>query len=287
MEGIKNKYVYDYPRPAVTTDCVIFSFDGHDLRVLLIQRGNHPYKGCWAFPGGFLRMNETLEEGALRELEEETGLKPELVEQFHAFSSVERDPRERVITVAFYAIVKMSEVHGGDDACDAKWFRIDDVPHLAFDHDYILRVAQKQLKEKIHFQPIGFELLDEHFTIPQLQRLYESILGVQFDRRNFYRKMMQLRLLDPVYEEEMTQFHGPHQEMKNRDIDELFGKRERLSEKPSRADNMSFMSATEPKKAKEAENTTRTEVGRKPKFYKFNIKQYLKLKEDSGFKLEF
>ncbi len=287
MEGIKNKYVYDYPRPAVTTDCVIFSFDGHDLRVLLIQRGNHPYKGCWAFPGGFLRMNETLEEGALRELEEETCLKPELVEQFHAFSSVERDPRERVITVAFYAIVKMSEVHGGDDACDAKWFRIDDVPHLAFDHDYILRVAQKQLKEKIHFQPIGFELLDEHFTIPQLQRLYESILGVQFDRRNFYRKMMQLGLLDPVYEEDLSQCYGPHKEMKNKDIGELFGKRKSLSDTIFCSDIRSSLSTPEPAKEKVTENTTRNEVGRKPKFYKFNIKQYLKLKEDSGFKLEF
>ena len=193
MEG---NFVYKYPHPAVTTDCVIFGFDGQQLKVLLVERGIEPYKGHWAFPGGFLKMDETAEEGALRELKEETGLETAYIEQLGAFSDVKRDPRERVITIAFYALVNITEVKGGDDAADARWFRIDDMPLLAFDHDHILRVAQKRLKEQIHFNPIGFELLPEVFTMPQLQALYEAILEVKFDRRNFSRKLLTLGLLD-------------------------------------------------------------------------------------------
>lgn len=195
MEDEK-KYCYKYPHPAVTTDCVIFGFDGQQLKVLLIKRGIDPYKGHWAFPGGFLRMDETAEQGALRELKEETGLENAFVEQLGAFSEVKRDPRERVITIAFFALVNISDVKGGDDAAEADWFRIDDMPTLAFDHDHILRVAQKLLREKIHFEPIGFELLPKVFTMPQLQTLYEAILDVKFDRRNFARKFLTLGLLD-------------------------------------------------------------------------------------------
>lgn len=195
MEDEK-KYCYKYPHPAVTTDCVIFGFDGQQLKVLLIKRGIDPYKGHWAFPGGFLRMDETAEQGALRELKEETGLENAFVEQLGAFSEVKRDPRERVITIAFFALVNIQDVKGGDDAAEADWFRIDDMPTLAFDHDHILRVAQKLLREKIHFEPIGFELLPKVFTMPQLQTLYEAILDVKFDRRNFARKFLTLGLLD-------------------------------------------------------------------------------------------
>jgi 8-oxo-dGTP diphosphatase len=138
-------YSYKYPHPAVTADCVIFGFDGVSIKVLLIQRGIEPYKGQWAFPGGFLKMNETVEECAKRELEEETGLKSASVEQFYTFSAVNRDPRERVITVAHYALVRLSEVKGGDDAASAKWFAMNEIPSLAFDHDHILRLAVKCL----------------------------------------------------------------------------------------------------------------------------------------------
>lgn len=123
-------------------------------------------------------MDEDAETGARRELKEETGLDTTYVEQFGCFSEVHRDPRERVITIAFYALVRKIEVKGGDDASDAHWFPIDNVPALAFDHDRILRVALKTLKEKIHFMPNGFELLPPVFTMPQLQELYESILEV-------------------------------------------------------------------------------------------------------------
>ena len=196
----EKKYCYKYPHPAVTTDCVIFGFDGSELQVLLIERGIEPFKGKWAFPGGFLNMDETAGEGALRELKEETGLENAYIEQFNTYSDPGRDPRERVITIAHYALVRIQEVKGGDDAAKAQWFPIDEVPQLAFDHDKILRDAMRKLRERIHFEPIGFELLPEKFTMRDLQILYESILGVKFDRRNFAKKMMHYELLNQLDE---------------------------------------------------------------------------------------
>ena len=192
----KGTYTYDYPRPAVTTDCVIFGYDGKELKVLLIERGIEPFKGCWAFPGGFLNMDEDALAGARRELKEETGLEDAFIEQFHTFSEPGRDPRGRVITIAHYALVKIQEVEGGDDAAQARWFPIGEVPPLAFDHDRILRMAMSRLKEKIHFEPVGFELLPDVFTMPQLQNLYEAILEVHFDWRNFASKMLKLGILE-------------------------------------------------------------------------------------------
>ena len=196
----EKKYCSKYPHPAVTTDCVIFGFDGSELQVLLIERGIEPFKGKWAFPGGFLNMDETAGEGAMRELKEETGLENAYIEQFNTYSEPGRDPRERVITIAHYALVRIQEVKGGDDAAKAQWFPIDEVPQLAFDHDKILRDAMRKLRERIHFEPIGFELLPEKFTMRELQILYESILGVKFDRRNFAKKMMHYELLNQLDE---------------------------------------------------------------------------------------
>ena len=145
-----------------------------------------------------MQMDEDAETCARRELEEETGLKCVKVEQFGTFSDVNRDPRGRTVTIAHLALVKKSEVKGADDAAKAEWFPIDSVPSLAFDHDRILCVALKALREKIHFEPVGFELLPEVFTMPQLQDLYESILEVKFDRRNFASKMLKLGILTEV-----------------------------------------------------------------------------------------
>ncbi len=188
-------YTYKYPHPAVTTDCVIFGFDGIKLHVLLIERGIEPYKGKWAFPGGFLKMNESAEEGVRRELKEETGFEADFLEQFHTYSNPQRDPRERVITIAYYALCKMKEVKGSDDAAKARWFGFDEIPPLAFDHDMILRNAISVLRERIHFCPIGFDLLPEKFTMKELQSLYEAILDVKFDRSNFAKKMNSLNIL--------------------------------------------------------------------------------------------
>ena len=194
------KYHYKYPHPSVTTDCVIFGFDGACLKVLLVERGINPYKGRWAFPGGFLKMDESALQGAKRELFEETGLKDAYIHPFHAFSDPQRDPRERVITIAYYALVRISEVKAGDDAAKAQWFPLDKVPSLAFDHDQILREATIALRRQIHFEPIGFELLPEKFTMTQLQHLYEAILDVKFDRRNFSNKMLHLGILTQLEE---------------------------------------------------------------------------------------
>ena len=255
-------YCYKYPHPAVTTDCVVFGFDGHNLNVLLIERGGEPYKGCWAFPGGFMNIDESAEQGAMRELSEETGLELKYLKQFGTFTAVNRDPRERVITIAFYSLARKSAVHGGDDAAKAQWFRLDEVPPLAFDHDYILRKATEQLKKDIHFEPIGFDLLDEQFTMPELQRLYESILGVQFDRRNFYKKMLQTGILEEVEvdEDSNQNYFGAHQEMRMMSIDALFGAPQR-----------------------EEVRTTR----RKGTKFSFNKERYERFKEDKNFRLEF
>jgi 8-oxo-dGTP diphosphatase len=198
MEG--KMYSYKYPHPSVATDCVIFGFDGIELQVLLIERGEEPFKGKWAFPGGFLREDETAEEGAKRELKEETNLTANYIEQFYTFSDPGRDPRERVISIAYYALVKIQDVVGGDDAAKAQWFSMDNIPQLAFDHDRILRKATERLRERIHFQPIGFDLLPEKFTLKELQMLYEAILGVRFDRRNFAKKMLHFDLLTQLDE---------------------------------------------------------------------------------------
>ena len=200
MRKEKGEFTYSYPRPSVTTDCVIFGYDGKDLKLLLVERGIPPFKGMWALPGGYLQMDEEAIDGAKRELFEETGLRDAYIEQFRTFSAVDRDPRGRVITIAHLALVRISEVKGGDDAAKAQWFPLKDVPQLAFDHDMILREAMKALRQKIHFEPVGFELLPAVFTMPQLQHLYESILDVRFDRRNFASKMLHLGILEDTGE---------------------------------------------------------------------------------------
>lgn len=191
------KYCYEYPRPSVTTDCAIFGFDEGELKVLLIERGIEPFKGKWALPGGFLQMDENADECARRELYEETGIKNVFIEQLFSFSDVDRDPRGRVITISYYALVKLSDykIKAGDDAQNANWFPISKVPPLAFDHDRILRIALNRLRGKIRYQPIGFELLPEKFTMPELQNLYEAILELQLDRRNFRKKILSTGLL--------------------------------------------------------------------------------------------
>lgn len=208
-EHEKYKFAYEYRRPAATADNVIFGFDGQDLKILLIKRGEEPYKDFWALPGGFLQMGETIEECARRELQEETGLAEVYAEHFGVFSDVNRDPRGRVVTVAFFALVRTMAVRGGDDAAEARWFGLKEAPRLAFDHDMILRSAQEKLRESLHFRPIGFELLGEKFSIAQLQRLYEAILNVHFDRRNFTKKMLSTEILIDLNEKDNSALGRP------------------------------------------------------------------------------
>jgi 8-oxo-dGTP diphosphatase len=205
----EKKYCYEYPRPALTTDCVIFGFDETDLKVLLIERGIEPFKGRWAFPGGFVNMDETTEEGAIRELFEETSLKDVFIEQLYTFSDVDRDPRGRVISVTYYARVSLNDNQpkAGDDAKKAAWFSLQDIPTLAFDHEKILRMALYRLKGKIRYQPIGFELLPEKFTFTDLQNLYEVVLETSLDRRNFRKKFQKMDLLIELDEKQQGVAH--------------------------------------------------------------------------------
>lgn len=139
-------YCYKYPHPAVTADCIVFNREGDTISVLLIKRRNEPYKDCWAFPGGFINIEESAEDAAVRELKEETGLEISVVEQLKAYSDPSRDPRERVITIAFIAESKIKDVKGGDDAKEARWFDITNLPALAFDHQTILQDAFDKLR---------------------------------------------------------------------------------------------------------------------------------------------
>ena len=191
-------FTYKYPHPAVTTDCVILTFHEDQLKILLIRRGIEPFKGSWALPGGFLRMDESAEECALRELKEETGVTGCLIKQFHTFSAPGRDPRERVITIAFYALMKWQKAVGADDAEFADWLPVNTLPPLAFDHKEIIRLALEAIKRDIFFEPVGFELLNEIFSMSELQKVYEAILGREFDRRNFAKKMKHLNILEEV-----------------------------------------------------------------------------------------
>lgn len=193
-------YTYQFPRPALTTDIVIFGFDGSQLKVLLIQRNLDPYKDSWALPGGFLHEDETLEACALRELYEETHFSPAFLEQFHTYSAIDRDPRGRVVTVAYMGLMPIAEVCGGTDASDAKWFGLSELPELAFDHKDILATAQSHLRERIYFEPLAFRLLNDKFTMTELQHVYEVILDTKFDRRNFQKKMLASHIITPVGE---------------------------------------------------------------------------------------
>jgi 8-oxo-dGTP diphosphatase len=202
-------HAYEYPRGALTVDCVVFGLDDQELKVMLIQRGVAPFKGKWALPGGFVRLDETLDEAARRELEEETGLRDIFLEQLYTFGAIDRDPRERVVSVAHYALINLSEhqVHAASDASAAAWFGVHDVPSLAFDHADILQMALERLRGKVRYKPIGFELLPKKFTLSQLQRLYELVLERELDKRNFRKRVLAMGLLIELDEVEQDVAH--------------------------------------------------------------------------------
>ena len=195
-------HTYPYARPALTVDIVVFALDDDDLRVLLIQRDRPPFAGRWALPGGFVEGDEMLEEAAVRELREETGLGNVYLEQLYTFGDPGRDPRERVVSVAHYALVNVEgqDVRASSDARNAAWFSVDDLPHLAFDHERITDVALQRLRAKVRYQPVGFELLPEKFTLGRLQHLYEVILGRALDKRNFRKRVLAMGIVKDTRE---------------------------------------------------------------------------------------
>jgi len=192
-------FKYEYARPGLTVDCVIFGLDLEEetLKVMLIERDIEPFAGVWAIPGGFVRRDETLMQAATRELEEETGISGVFLEQLYTFGDPERDPRGWVVSVAHYALVSPEKhhVHAATDARAAQWFPVTSLPPLAFDHDEILGTALARIRGKLTYAPIGFELLPLKFTIKQLQKLYEIVLGRKLDNRNFRKKIFAMDVL--------------------------------------------------------------------------------------------
>ena len=188
----------DYPRPSVTADVIIFTLRANDLQVLLIKRKHPPFAGMWAIPGGFIAIDESLEDAALRELEEETGVRDVYLEQLYTFGGVDRDPRGRVITVAYYTLVPAAAIspRADSDAAESRWWSVHDLPPLAFDHADILVYALERLRYKLEYTAVGFELLPDAFTLSELQAAYEVVLGEKLDKRNFRRKILGAQVIE-------------------------------------------------------------------------------------------
>lgn len=197
-------FTYNYPRPALTSDCVLFGFDEGELKLLLLRRANEPFKSKWALPGGFVNEEESAEEAARRVLAEKASVRKVYLEQLYTFSAVDRDPRGRVVSVAYYALVKLADykVKAGRDTEHAEWFAVSELPKLAFDHNDIVKTAIARLRGKVRYQPVGFELLPGKFTLTQLQHLYEAVLGETLDKRNFRKKILGMGLLTGLDEKE-------------------------------------------------------------------------------------
>ncbi len=204
-------YCYAYPHPAVTTDIVIFSIREEQLKLLLVRRAREPFAGAWALPGGFVDIDEDLEACALRELEEETGVTGVYLEQLHTWGHPKRDPRERVISVAYYALIPSNrlQLRPASDAEAVAWFALHELPSLAFDHQEIVTMAHKRLVAKLDYSTIAFQFMPETFTLSELQSVYEIILGEGLDKRNFRKRMLALKRIETVEEMRRNGKHRP------------------------------------------------------------------------------
>ena len=186
----------------ISIDCVVIGFENNNLEVLLIKRKRNPEKGSWALPGGFVLKSETLDEAAVRILEETSNVKNIYLEQVHTFSEIDRFPTRRVITVNYFALINPEKhfLKPGVDTTDVLWKKVNEKEKLPFDHDRILMKSLNQLKQRIRYKPIGFELLPKKFSLTQLQSLYECILNEKLDKRNFRKKILSLNMLIPLEE---------------------------------------------------------------------------------------
>jgi len=211
MNSQDKPYCYRYPHPAVTTDVVIFTIREKRLQVLLIQRKGEPYQGMWALPGGFVDVDEGLRQCAERELAEETGVSGVYLEQLYTFGVPERDPRERVISVAYYALIASDRLRlkAATDAAAVAWFAIDSIPELAFDHRKIVDVAHNRLVAKLDYSTIAFQFMPREFTLSQLQAVYEIILNEQLDKRNFRKWILALEQIEETGRERKDGAHRP------------------------------------------------------------------------------
>lgn len=205
------EYCYAYPHPALTTDIVLFTVCDKSLQVLLIRRGNEPFAGEWALPGGFVGIGEDLEDCAQRELAEETGVADLYLEQLFTFGRPDRDPRERVVSVTYLGLAPPDRLQprAGDDASETGWFDLDRLPALAFDHAEIIALARQRLLAKLEYSTIGFRLLPEAFTLSELQRLYEILRGTSLDKRNFRKWILGLGELTDTGRQRRNGNHRP------------------------------------------------------------------------------
>ena len=204
-------FTYRYPHPAVTIDIVIFTIRQDELKVLLIKRALPPHRNQWALPGGFIKLEESLEEGAKRELQEETGVTGVYLEQLYTFGRPDRDPRERVITVAYYALIPSDELEpkAASDAENVSWFGLKELPDLAFDHKEILKMAHQRLIAKLDYSTIAFQFMPKDFTLSELQHVYEVILREQIDKRNFRKRILSLNLIKETGKARKVGAHRP------------------------------------------------------------------------------
>lgn len=204
-------YEYEYPHPAVTVDVAIFTVRNDALKVLLIKRALDPFNGRWALPGGFVRMEESLLDAAKRELREETGVAAAYLEQLYTFGEPDRDPRERVISVAYYALMPSDalELRAASDAEGVAWFGIDDLPQLAFDHRDILEMALARLAAKLSYSTIAFQLMPAEFTMPELRHLYELVTREEIDARNFAKRILALNVIEATGQDRRAGAHRP------------------------------------------------------------------------------
>lgn len=208
-------YSYEYPRPAITVDIILFTFQNNELKVLLVRRKQPPFAGKWALPGGFVQIDEEIEEAARRELSEETNVSDIYLEQLYTFGEPDRDPRGRVITVAYFALLSVDQaeshqLQAASDADEAAWWNVYELPSLAFDHDRILVYGLQRLRWKLEWTALGFLLLPAEFTLSELQKVYETVLNEPLDKRNFRRKM----LATDVLEETGNRREGDHRPAK-------------------------------------------------------------------------
>jgi 8-oxo-dGTP diphosphatase len=198
--AVQGKFTYDFPRPMVTVDAVVFGVAEEDLHILLIERRRDPFQGLWALPGGFIDMDEDLEASVRRELAEETGVTGIRFEQLGAYGTPGRDPRGRTISIAYMALVNRDShvPRGGDDAADARWFALHKLPQLAFDHASIVHDATAALRAKTRHAGVGGQVLDAPFALESLRTLYETIRGVRLEASQFHREVADLAVVDPV-----------------------------------------------------------------------------------------
>jgi 8-oxo-dGTP diphosphatase len=219
MRAPEATFSYPYPHPAVTTDVVVFTIRERRLSILLVKRANPPFDGCWALPGGFLDIDEDLDACAARELEEETGVNGLYLEQLYTFGASKRDPRERVISVTYYALVPLDALvtpRAASDAADVGWHPVDQLPQLAFDHARIVDMAHDRLVAKLDYSTIAFGFMPKTFTLSELQDVYEILLKQPLDKRNFRKRMLSLGLIEETGKQRRNGKHRPAREYRVR-----------------------------------------------------------------------